>query len=387
MINIILLGIVSSLFIHSTVNNFPPPGTSPTHGIKQVIFYIVGFVVLIIMTNIDLNIWIKTRWFLYGILLLSLIVLWAAPASMTENPSSLIPEINGAVSWYQLPMFSFQPSETIKFALLLIFAVEIDRHNRKHTIRTLKTDVWMLTKLMIILAPVAFFVYKQPDTGMVVLYLAMLAPMIYLSGIQRKILLVFAAIPTAIIGFIVGAYFFFQDFYQEKLLGALSPHQISRINGWLHPFEFLDSSYQTRLGLTAIGSAQFEGKGYMGNNVYVPEKHTDFIFASIAEEVGFIGGALVIVLLFSLIYRIILITMQSETRFGAMIGAGIAGVLSVQIFQNIGMTMGLLPVTGLTLPFLSYGGSSLISNIMLIALVCLIKQSYDGYFFKSDKKD
>lgn len=386
-INIALLGVVSSVFIHSTVTVFPQFGVVSNHGIKQAIFYGISFIVLIIMTNIDFAIWIKFRWYIYSILLVLLLMLFLAPASMTGNPNGIMREVNGAVSWFFLPGFALQPSEFMKFALILVFAIEIEKHNKKYAVQSFQSDVWLLTKLMVILAPVALLVYKQPDTGMVVLYLALLAPMIYLSGIQRKILIFFAAIPTAIIGFIVTAYFFFHDFYQEKLLGALSSHQISRINGWLHPFEFLDSSYQTRLGIMAIGTGKFEGKGYLGNTVYTPEKHTDFIFTTIAEEMGFLGGAFVLVLMFSLIYRIILITMQAETRLSAMIGASIASLFAFQIFQNIGMTMGLLPVTGITLPFISYGGSSLISNIMLISLVCLIKQSYDGLVFKSDNKE
>lgn len=177
----------------------------------------------------------------------------------------------------------------------------------------------------------------------------------------------------------------FNDFFTDKILNKLSGHQISRIYGWLQPNEYPDSSFQTRQGFSAIGTGQFTGKGYMKNNVYVVEKHTDFIFANIAEEFGFIGGAFVITLLFFVIYRIVLITVEAKDPFMTLMGAGIASLLAFQITQNIGMTIGLLPVTGMTLPFLSYGGSSLISNFMLMGIVLIIYNSYSGYIFKTTK--
>lgn len=379
LINIIALGAVSSLFIHSTSTNFSQYGS--TYGIKQAIFYGVSLVALFIIANIDLVFWRKIRWFLYGFIFILLVGLFVAP-------DSIAPEINHAVSWYKVPLLgTFQPSEFMKFALLLVIAVVIEKHNASTQIQTITTDMLLLGKIALVSLPVMLVVYKQPDTGMAILYASMIAPMILLSGIQKKLLLFFAAIPTLALATIITIYFKFNDFYQEKILGALSGHQISRINGWLHPFEYLDSSYQTRNGLLAIGSGGFNGKGYMGNDVYIPEKHTDFIFASIAEETGFIGGSIVIVLLFALIYRIVMITMNANDLFSSLIGAGIVGLLAFQTFQNIGMTMGVLPVTGVTLPFLSYGGSSLLSNIMLIGLVCLIKQSYGDYMFKSNELD
>ena len=135
--------------------------------------------------------------------------------------------------------------------------------------------------------------------------------------------------------------------------------------------------------MLAIGSGEIAGKGYQGNDVYVPEKHTDFIFSTIAEETGFIGGGLVILLYFLLLYRLVILVMTANTTFAYMAGAGIIGLLTFQIFQNIGMTLGLLPVTGVTLPFLSYGGSSLLSNFLLLGVILALQKEEEQYFFLS----
>lgn len=239
-------------------------------------------------------------------------------------------------------------------------------------------------KIIGITLPPILIVYKQPDTGMIMLYAALLSAIVLFSGIHKSILLVLTAIPSIIITALIIIYINFQDFFNQQILERLSSHQISRINGWLKPFEYGDSAFQTKKGILAIGSGLTTGKGYLGNNVYIPEKHTDFIFAAIAEELGFLGGSAVVILFFLLIYRIVVITINADQHLSTLMGVGIVGLLAFQIFQNIGMTMGLLPVTGVTLPFLSYGGSSLLSNFLLLGIVLVIKNSYEGYMFKSN---
>lgn len=219
------------------------------------------------------------------------------------------------------------------------------------------------------------------------LYLALIIPMIYFSTINRKILITFAAIPVTVVVTLMVLYFKFNDFFMKHIMSQLSSHQISRINGWLFPYEYEDSSLQARQGMLAIGSGEITGKGFLNNNVYIPEKHTDFIFAAIAEEVGFIGCTFIIFLYFLLLYRLIIIIMNTNDPFAYTIGAGIIGLFTFQIFQNISMTMGILPITGVTLPFLSYGGSSLLSNFMLIGVILSFKKTYHNYVFSSKEKE
>lgn len=373
-ISLLLLGIISCLFVHSSSVAFAQ--YSSLFIVKQFIYYSLGFIIMFGVATLDIEQLKKIGWPFYWFMVALTFGLFIAPESIART-------INEAKSWYQVPLLgSFQPSEFLKFAFLIVVSKVIVAHQAKYERPSFFSDMRLLLTIALIIIPPTLAVYKQPDTGMVMLYLAMILPMIFFSGIQTKLLVIFTAIPASIVSVVVILYVKFNDFFTETLLSRLSGHQVSRIYGWLQPYEYTDSSFQTRQGFMAIGSGEFIGKGYLQNNVYVPEKHTDFIFSAIAEEVGFIGGAFVISLLFFVIYRIVLITVEAKDPFMTLMGAGISSLLAFQITQNIGMTLGLLPVTGVTLPFLSYGGSSLLSNFMLMGIAMIVHQSYKGYMFK-----
>ncbi|MFJ8261161.1 FtsW/RodA/SpoVE family cell cycle protein [Rummeliibacillus sp. NPDC094406] len=372
---ILLFAIISCLFIYSSSSVFNQ--YSGAFIWKQLIFYLIGIALMYLISRMDLSQLKKIAWPFYWVVIFLLVVLIVAPESIARP-------INEAKCWYQIPFIgTFQPSEFLKFALILVVSLTITEHHRKWRNQTIGSDLWLLLKIAGITLPPMLIVYKQPDTGMIMLYAALLVAMILFSGIHRSILFVLTIIPSVMVTALIIIYINFQSFFNNQILGSLSSHQISRINGWLKPFEYGDSSFQTRKGILAIGSGLKTGKGYLGNDVYIPEKHTDFIFAAIAEEMGFVGGAAIVILFFFLIYRIVIITINADQHLTTLMGVGIIGLLSFQIFQNIGMTMGLLPVTGVTLPFLSYGGSSLLSNFMLLGIVLVIKNSYDGYMFKT----
>lgn len=377
-ISLSLLGIISCLFVHSSSTVFEQYTSSFI--IKQLFYYLIGFLVMYVVATLDIEQLKKIGWPFYWAMILLTFALFIAPESIART-------VNEAKRWYQIPLLgSFQPSEFLKFALLIVVSKVIVAHREKYVRPTFLTDMRLLLIIAVLTLPPMLAVYKQPDTGMVMLYMSMIVPMLFFSGIQRKLLIIFTAIPVSILSVLAILYVKFNEFFTDKILNKMSGHQISRINGWLQPNEYPDSSFQTRQGFSAIGTGQFTGKGYMNNNVYVVEKHTDFIFANIAEEFGFVGGAFVITLLFFVIYRIVLITVEAKDPFMALMGAGISSLLAFQITQNIGMTIGLLPVTGMTLPFLSYGGSSLISNFMLMGIVMIIYNSYSGYMFKTTEE-
>ncbi len=345
--------------------------------VKQVVFYLLGFGLMFGVAMLDADRLKHVAWYVYVVVVLLLLGLIFAPESIARP-------VNEAKSWYQIKYLgSIQPSEFMKVAFVLVVARVMEKHHAMTEEPTFRSDCWMLCKVAFVAVPPMLIVYQQPDTGMILLYGALLVPMLFFSSISKKILMAVAAVPITLVLGIIIVYFQFHGFYQEQVLERLSPHQVSRINGWLQPFEYGDSSYQTRQGMLAIGSGEITGKGYQGNDVYVPEKHTDFIFSTIAEETGFIGGALVILLYFLLLYRLVVLVMKAGTSFAYMAGAGIVGLLTFQIFQNIGMTMGLLPVTGVTLPFLSYGGSSLLSNFLLIGVVLALQTRDEQHFFLS----
>ncbi len=377
-ISLTLLGIISCLFVHSSSTVFEQYTSSFIK--KQFIYYLIGFLVMYGVATLDIEQLKKIGWPFYWAMVLLTFGLFIAPESIART-------VNEAKRWYQVPVLgSFQPSEFLKFALLIVVSKVIVAHREKYERPTFLTDMRLLFIIAALTLPPMLAVYKQPDTGMVMIYMSMIVPMLFFSGMQKKLLIIFTAIPVSILSVVVILYVKFNDFFTDKILNKLSGHQISRIYGWLQPHEYPDSSFQTRQGFSAIGTGQFTGKGYMKNDVYVVEKHTDFIFANIAEEIGFIGGAFVITLLFFVIYRIVLITVEAKDPFMTLMGAGISSLLAFQITQNVGMTIGLLPVTGMTLPFLSYGGSSLISNFMLIGIVMIIYKSYSGYMFKTTKE-
>lgn len=374
---ILLLCIISCCFIYSSSVATGQYNGAINFVYKQIMYYILGFILIIIISKLDTKQLKIISLVIYVIIFISLIGLKFAPESIARP-------INGAKAWYQTPLGSFQPSEFLKFSFLILTSWMIVNHNKKYKTHIFKTDILLLFKIGILTLPPMILVYTQPDTGMILLYISMLFPMLFFSGIQKRILIFMISLPIALISFIAVCYLFFQEFYQDKILGSISPHRISRINGWLDPFSYGDSAYQTKQGMLAIGSGQTFGKGFMQNEVYIPEKHTDFIFANIAEETGFIGASIVLIIIYLLIFRFVQIAITANTQFAALLISGIVSLFAFQVFQNVGMTIGLLPVTGVTLPFLSYGGSSLLSNMMLVGIVISINNSYGHFMFKKE---
>lgn len=375
---LILLCIISCCFIYSSSVASGQYNGAITFVYKQIMYYTLGFILIIFISKLDMRQLKIISLIIYAFMFISIIILKFAPESIARP-------INGAKAWYQTPFGSFQPSEFLKFSFLILTSWIIVNHNKKYKTHIFTTDIMLLFKIVMITLPPAIWVYYQPDTGMVLLYLSMLFPMLFFSGIQKRILISIISFPTILFCFIAMCYLFFQEFYQDKILGSLTSHQISRINGWLDPFSYGDSAYQAKQGILAIGSGQVFGKGFMQNDVYIPEKHTDFIFANIAEETGFIGASIVLIIIFLLIFRSIEISIIANNQFTSLLVSGIVSLFTFQVFQNVGMTLGLLPVTGVTLPFLSYGGSSLLSNMMLVGILMSINNLYRDFMFKKEE--
>ncbi|MFJ8527791.1 FtsW/RodA/SpoVE family cell cycle protein [Bacillus sp. NPDC094106] len=344
--------------------------------LKQGVNYIIGTVLLLLVASIDLDQLQKLSWPFYIVTFASIIILKILPVS------SLTPEILGAKRWYRFPAIgAIQPSEFFKIALVMLVASLAVKHNAKYMVRTFQTDLILVGKVMLVSLPPMAIVYSQPDTGMVFLYAAAIACIIFMSGVQKKLIALCTVIPGAILSALIFIYVKYPDFFFNKLVTLLKPHQQSRILGWLDPFEHVDQGYQTQQSILAVGSGGMDGKGFGYGNVYIPEKHTDFIFATIAEEGGFLVAALVVFMFLLLLYRTIIIGYSADNLFGTLICAGIIGILTLQIFQNIGMIVGLMPVKGIALPFLSYGGSSLFSNMMMMGLVLSVRKTYKKYMF------
>ncbi|HDR3312963.1 FtsW/RodA/SpoVE family cell cycle protein [Bacillus cereus] len=344
--------------------------------VKQMVNYAIGFVLLLIVANIDLDQLQKLAWPIYIVGFISIIILKVLPVS------SFTPEILGAKRWFRFPIVgAIQPAEFFKLALILLAASLVVKHNAQYMARTFQTDLLLIGKICLITIPPALLVYSQPDTGMVFLYIAAIACIIFMSGIQKKLIILCAGIPMTVLSALIFIYVKYPDIFFNKLVTLLKPHQQSRILGWLDPFQHTDQGYQTQQSLLAVGSGGVEGKGFGSGNVYIPEKHTDFIFATLAEEGGFIVATFIICIFFLLLSRILIIGNSAGNLFGTLLCAGIVGVLMLQFFQNIGMIVGLMPVKGIALPFLSYGGSSLFSNMLMMGLILSTRKTYKEYMF------
>ena len=325
---------------------------------KQCIWFIVSLIIMLGVMIIDYETLVKISPVLYGLFILLLIgVLFT-------------PEINGATSWYDIGFFSFQPGEFAKIFVILFLALAISRIQERG-----KREINRPTRLLILLAilgvPVLLII-KQPDFGTAAAYIVAAALMVISAGIDKKyiigtIILVVVSVPL-IYNFI------------------LPEHAKARIDIFLHPeSDPRGAGYNIIQSKLAIGAGGLTGMGLLKGNQtqlgFLYPKTTDFIFAVIGEEMGFVIAGTVIILYVLLITKGIYVAKTAKDETGSLIAAGITGIFLFHIVENIGMVMGLLPITGVPLPFISYGGSSLITNFILIGILLNISSKRQKTIF------
>lgn len=259
----------------------------------------------------------------------------------------------GARSWLRLGPLSFQPSEFAKIGLLICLAAFIERNKR--TISEPKTIVKLLLYVGLPLGLIA----KQPDFGTLMVFVFFIALMLFSAGLDIRYFL--AALAAGILSLPI-VYASLDEFQKNRILNFLDPMR-----------DIGDTGYQANQGRIAIGSGQFSGRGYLQGVQtqynFIPTKETDYIFAVLVEELGLIGGALLIFLYLVLLYRIVRISIGSKDVFGRTLCIGVAAMFLFHIFENIGMTIGLMPITGIPLPFMSYGGTFQLTNLLCIGMV------------------
>ncbi|MFK2825384.1 FtsW/RodA/SpoVE family cell cycle protein [Bacillus sp. B190/17] len=343
---------------------------------KQIFYYIVGIVIVFVVVRFDSDQLMGVSWYLYGLGIMMLAFLIVAP-------SSIAPVINGAKSWYQIPGFSLQPSEFIKVFLILTLSRVLIIHHQKNPVKTIQSDLWLLVKLGLVTMFPLLLVMQQPDLGTSLVFLSILLGMIFVSGITWRILLpLFGSAIVSAAGILYMV--LWHPLILEKYLGV-KQYQFGRIYSWLDPYTYESSTgFHLTRSLLAIGSGQTMGKGFGYREVYLPESHTDFIFSIIGEEYGFIGASIVVSLFFLLIYHITKLALGTKIPYYTYMCAGVIAMITFHAFQNIGMTIGLLPITGIPLPFISYGGSSLMGNMFAISLIFSITFNERHYMFSSD---
>ncbi|MDR4949194.1 FtsW/RodA/SpoVE family cell cycle protein [Neobacillus cucumis] len=343
--------------------------------VKQIFWYAVGAGIIGAVMTLDSDQLKKLTWYAYGFGIFLLAFLIVAPASIA-------PTINGAKNWFKVPgIGSLQPSEFVKIFIILGLARVIEQHHMKNPIKTLQSDFWLLIKMGIVVMVPLGLIIKQ-DLGTSLVFLAILIGMIFISGISWKILVPMFSFGIILIGVIFYFVIYAPDLL-EKYLGVGS-YQLRRIYSWLDPYSYEGTdAYQLTKSLLAIGSGQTGGKGFGNRDVYLPESQTDFIFSIIGEEYGFIGSSVLISLFFLLIYHLTKVGMETKNSYYTYICVGVISMITFHVFQNIGMTIGVLPITGIPLPFISYGGSSLMGNMMGIGLIFSIRYHYKKYMFST----
>lgn len=266
----------------------------------------------------------------------------------------------------------------MKIFVILLLAAVLNQY--KHQRFSFQESIIPTTKVICWTIVPFFLILIQPDLGTALVILSIAFTLMLVSGISSKMTAALMAAFLALLAFLI----YLHNHHFEHFTKIIKPHQLDRIYGWLSPDEF-DSTYgyQLKQSILGIGSGQLSGSGFtkgqqvQGGNI--PEAHTDFIFAVIGEEFGFIGASLLMCLYLMMIYRIIHVAMHANTLYGLYICAGVVGLIMFQVFQNVGMTIGLMPVTGLALPFISYGGSALLTNMIAIGLGVNLRSS--SYMF------
>lgn len=345
---VMALGAISYMAILSAKFN------EPDYAEKQLIFYGVGFAVIIVSLLIDYRRIARLSYWFYGLGIVLLIFVFI-----------LGDDAKGAQRWFELGPLRFQPSELMKIFIIFTLA-KVLSDSKEIRIKSWKTIV---KTAVIFLIPFALIV-KQPDLGTALVFLGIIASMLLVAGLDWRVIMALVLVAALMIGSIFWLYFF-QMPILEKIL---DDHQIERIATFIDPTaDVSDDSWQVTQGMIAIGSGQLLGKGFnegtQTKGRWIPESHNDFVFAVIAEEFGFVGASVLLCLFIYLIYRMVTIALSAQDFYGAYFVAGVIGMMVFQVFQNIGMTVGLMPVTGLSLPFISYGGSSLITNMIAVGFV------------------
>ena len=344
--------------------------THDNNAFKQLLFIGIGAVIAVFIIIIGIERIRALRWWIYGFWMIPLLGLFAY--KKLHLPIPFVKDLNGAVSWYELPggLGTIQPSEFMKIGLVLVVADIIQRHNERypHIRRTFKTDLNLLMKIMAAIFPPSILIFIQPDSGVTMIILFFIAIMIFSSGIRWRYILTVGGIVIVLIATFILLVGVFPEFLTGTL--GIDAYKLSRFFGWFDPFGTMDKDgMQLAKGLLAIGSGNLIGNGFQSAHVYFPEAHTDFIFAVIGMDFGLIGTLITITLCGLFDYEILNTATLNRGHYNSYVCIGIFGMLFFQQIQNIGMTIGLLPITGITLPFISYGGSSSLSYMILFGIV------------------
>jgi rod shape determining protein RodA len=325
------------------------PGQPHYYVDRQATYLIIGFVLMLALSRLDYARLRPLKNAIYGVLIFTILAVLVLGHTARGSQRAI-----------NLPFFSFQASELGKVLLILALAgLVVDRARRLHDRDT--TALVMLAALV-----PAMFVIAQPDLGSGLVYVTIAFTLLFIAGVTWKYLAALVALALIALTFVLVA---------APAVGVhvLKPYQVQRLTAFLHPSTNPQKEgYQQEESKIAIGSGQKTGRGVNSSQSklgYVPENHTDFIFSAVGEQYGFVGAAFLLALYGLLIWRALRILVMSKDLFGTLVAAGVAAMLMFQVFVNVGMTIGIMPITGVTLPLMSYGGSSVITTLLAIGLL------------------
>lgn len=331
--------------------------------LKQTLWYTAGFILILVIMFIGNNLIYKNGWRLYILftILLLLVLFLGTP-------------INNSKCWFKIPgIGNFQPSEFMKIILIIVLGNMINNFKEKYNNPIVKDEFIFLLKVLIVVLIPSLLTFLEPDTGVVLIYLLITFIMLFISGIRYRWFIIIFGLFGLIIGTILITYFLNTDLF-IKIFGSSFFLRVDRLLDWSS-----GSGYQLENGITSIGSGGLLGYGINKTPIYFPEPQTDFIFAVFANNFGFFGSLMLILLITFFDLRLIKLAVESPSNKNKYIMSGIIGMLIYQQLQNIGMTLGIMPITGITLPFISYGGSSLLSYMIIMGIILNISNENIRY--------
>lgn len=352
---LVLLGIgLVMMFSASHANAYYRYGDSYMFIKSQGIFAVMGLVAMFLISFFDYH-------HLHKLAVPILLFSWALLVLVL-----ILPAIKGVHRWIQVPgIGTFQPSEIMKFALVVAFAHFISVNYKK--MQTFKTGV---LPYILILGITVLLLYKEPHISACVIIVLLAAAMLFVGGVKLRWFAIVIGAVAAVLLYMV-------------LFASDVAYASNRINAWLNPFsneteQLIEDTYQTRQSLYAIGSGGWLGVGIGQSRqkyLYLPEPQNDFAFAIVVEELGFVGGAIILIIFALLVWRGIVIALSSKDKFGMLLGVGLSAQVAIQVILNICVVCNTVPNTGISLPFFSYGGTSLVIILAQMGVILSISRS------------
>jgi rod shape determining protein RodA len=345
------LGLIAcSVYVVGNATHDDIAGNPHYYLYRQFAYGIVGVVLMFLLSRMDYSRLREWRFGIYGTMIALILVVLAIGTAA-----------KGSQRWIPLPFFNLQPSELGKVLLVVALAgFMVERMRRLSEVDT-------TARILLLAILPAMLVIAQPDLGSGLVYMAIAAAILFVAGTKWTHFVVLGALATGAVAVVlVGA--------PAVGVQVLKPYQVDRLTAFVNPTDDpRKQGYQLKQSIVGIGAGQKTGRGQAGATQtklnFIPEHHTDFIFSVVGEEFGFAGGALILALYALLIWRALRILTMAKNLYGALIVGGIAAMLMFQVFVNVGMTIGIMPITGVPLPLMSYGGSSVIVTFMAIGLL------------------